>query len=736
MRSIGRHIFAAFALILVQGCAFFGWPGSDHGGSSRPPENDAPQCVMVDVAPYGSVEEALLARGTIDWVTDPRRAQACTLAFAAKELQEHLGKVGIQIAAVPLASLPPANDALSHAIVLACVGDPRTDPLLTPALRMESFKTPESFKLVHEGDTFYILGKARVGVLYGAYQLLSQLGFAWDDADHTVVPDPGSLDFTKIPSTAPEWDPSVAYRGFWTYGPGVPISPEFAVWMARNRFNLIGMMDPSWSGMLGIRQWGGGHELLQEVLSDPALFAAHPDWYALHNGVRQPISMNSVNYFNPCFANPEVGAYFSQVILDRLEHGDLKNIDILAIWPSDARTSYYFDQSPEALALGNPTDNLLFFYGIVAKNLRSAFETGAINRIVVLSGISYFSTWAPPTRLDIVQVLAGSNYIHVFYPIFRSYAGAVTDHLDQRTGNRRLMADLQQWRTFQGLRTGVVEYYNFSQYGGLPLDESQTFRQDYDALMGQGDGIFAYMHPVRSNPGPKRLLHTLMSDLTWSYGGNPLSSLYPAFRDMHLDELKYNYFKQRYGKWADRWQDIDRMMSNSLGNVEEVFADNSLEWCLFQASHWTQPFYSPAEIGTFIPRYLDGGDQWLPAKWSGEPEVEARFPGLIDSIRLQEQARSLWQGCLSECDSPAIRSNMERDVAWFEAARQRYLLMYDCAQLFQANLDGRPDLVPGLVARIKAEESYLRDSPVLADTFSPVDQRTFLDRVDKFLASL
>lgn len=717
------------------GCTYLPLPGSTHEGRLAQAEYYAPKRIIVNIEPFTSIDDAIRARPSIAWESDSRRAQACTLAFAAKEIQSQLDQVGVRIQILPRVPSQHLDRHTTRTILLATSGDPAIAPLLSPALRAMPFTSAESFAVVRNDNNYYILGNSRTGALYGSYHFLNLLGFAWDDPNQALLPDRNAIDFHKVPNLASPWNPTVRLRGFWTYGQGVTVSNEFALWMARNRFNLIGRTDPSLAHMLGIKQWGGGHNLLQEVFSDPRLFQDHPTWFGVHAGSRQPISMTTASYFNPCFANPEVGDYFSKVIIDRLAHGDLSDVDVLAVWPSDARTSYYFDESPEAKALGNQTDNLLYFYNIVSKNLQQARTSGMLNRPVTLSGISYFTTWTPPTRLDIVQALAPRDYIHLFYPIYRSFSGPVDSQLDKRTGNRRMMEYLREWKTLNGLSMGMVEYYNASHYGGLTINESETFQDDYSTLMKGSTGLFAYMHPVRSGAGPRCLLHALMSAYTWNGDGSGQAPPPPAAQQDKMGTIKSHYFSRRFGKGAKQWQTIYQLMSNSLGNAEEIFADNSLDWCLFQASYWAHPPYSPDEIATFIPRYLDGGDQWLPARWSGEPLVESVFPGLKKSIELQASAKAAWDQALSASGPGPERSGMEQDIAWFELTRQRYLLMQDCSTLFLARRHGQADLALKALGRIRDEEAFLRRSPLLTSTISPVNQLAFLDRVDRFIAS-
>jgi len=472
--------------------------------------------------------------------------------------------------------------------------------------------------------------------------------------------------------------------------------------------------------MLGIKGWGGGHELLQEEFSQAGLFEQHPDWFAEVSGVRQPVSAAGT-YFNPSFVSAEAAAYFAERIVQRLEAGDLRGVDVLNIWPTDDRFNM-FDQSAAARALGNETDNLLLFYSNVCARLRAARAEGRLSRPVTVAGISYFLTMTPPTNPTVVAALQGADYLHLFYPIDRDWSGQFDIGLVDRDSNRRILHDMDAWRSKFTLRYGVVEYHNLSAYGAVALTDHLNLAANQSILSEGRSQLYAYMHPLLRNPGPRRLTNSLQAKLAWRDTSAVESWSTLAER---AELVTQDYFVRRYAEHAPEWRAIYDLMSKSVENSKELFGINSLFWVLFQSFIWTEPFYTPGEAAGFVGKYRAGGVQDLPAAFSGLVTERATFRGLDESLALQVQARGRWQTVLSGRMDASTRARIESDAAWFEATSSRYRLMAASIDVALSRYYGRDESVAR--ERIAAEIAILDGSPVVRDTISPVDQIGFLE---------
>ena len=687
------------------------------GGGGNPaapqatPSFALPASVRVLTLPYPSIDAAMADEPNVDW-NDVNRARAVTLSFAAREIHDHLAMSGID---APLQSGLPGETGPT---ILVLTRD-QLAALQAAGIEVPALPTPsgdDSFVIATSRDRLFIVGASRAGALHGTYRWLESLGFAWDDPHETIAP---AADTLRARRAWPriEGAAAVGLRGFWIYGRTLP--DEFALWMARNGFNVSAPVDsPTLQRRLSLQGWAGEHNLIQEEFSAPGLFDQHPDWFALIDGVRRPVAPSG-NYYNPAFVNDAAANYFADRMLARLQGGDLANVDLLNVWPTDDRFNR-FDQSPEALAIGNETDNLLKFYSVVAHRLDVAFDSGQLSRRVRLAGISYYLTMRPPTNSAVVDALRQTDYVHLFYPITRSWNGPIAPSANDSDANRQLLDDLAGWQLLAPLRYGVVEYHNQSIYGAVALTDELYLATNYEFLTDHRNALYATMHALDGNPGPRRLTNLLHGHLGWQEAVGP----YALSRVALADRLTANYFERRYGNLAAEWRHVYELMTRSTENAQEIFGSNSLHMVLFQDLIWSPPFFSRAEAAGFIPMYRLGGSQELPAAFSGGTTMHANFRGLDSSLALQAEARDIWTRIVSFSMPAEIRMRIESDVSWFEGTASRYRLMAATCDYVAAELAGN-DLT-GARSRIAEEIAIIEALAPLGGTLSPVDQFQFL----------
>jgi hypothetical protein len=685
----------AFALLLatgISGCSDERQPAEP---ASVPAEFPIPATIVVDVAPFRGPDDALASYERIDWRRDQNSADAVTLAYAARELQHHLASSGVD---VTIAAAVPAN---KPAIVLAITAERSSD-----AVRDQQFSIATSGRRIH------IKAPHRIGVLYGTYRLLEHLGFAWHDQHDTIVP---RLEREKpIRWPALHESPAVKHRGFWIYGPQ-EVPDDYAVWMARNRLNVGGRVRSSLGAMLGILRWDGEHDIVQQEFSREGLFEAHPTWYAFIGGERRRIPPTGP-YFNPAYGNPDAARYFAEQLIERLAAGDLQTVDIVNVWHADDRGNA-FDQSDAARALGNETDNLLHFYSVICRAISEARLSGRLDRPVTLAGMSYFWTMRPPTNHTFTDQLEGCDYLHLFYLIERDWSGSLVADLDTRDTAREMLENLRAWAAFTTVPSGVVEYHNVSTSGGVAVTDLAHLAANYRAVMSGKSGLYAYMHPLLANPGPRRLTNVLLAKLAWHDVNTGQPSVAPA-------AVMSSYFADRYGSHASEWQAITELMSSSVDNARQIFGFNSLFVVLFQEQIWSEPPYSRTDADSFIAQYRTGGRQQLPGGYSGRGAIAESFRGLDESIAIQDRARARWESVLAEPMSAEVRARMQADVAWFLSTSSRYRLMAaTCDYMLAAPHSTQRQ---NARTRMEAELTFLSASPVLQDTISPLDQRAFL----------
>lgn len=703
---------------LVAGCLLL-WPTLTCTGrapSAAPASPSAqtfalPRTVEVDLAPYDSVASALADADLIDWRADLDRAAAITLATAALELQEHLRRAGID--------------------VQVAVNQPSEGPAIALVLDEQGITTSAGARIDHEplgaqgyaitpdDGRVWVSAPSRVGVLYGSFRLLEALGFDWPSPDHAVVPSLSGERLVEWPAVREL--PNVARRGFWIYGDQL-LDDEYVWWMARNRLNVGGRARPALGARLGVLCWQGGHELVQQEFSRPGLFDEHPDWFALIDGTRRPIEATGA-YFNPAFGVPGAAAYFAERMLERLVDGDLADVDVLNIWPADDRFNA-FDQSERARQVGNETDNLLHLYVVLCRALREAWREGRLNRPVTVAGISYFLTMQPPTNEALIDELATADYLHVFYPIERDWSGAIDEALADRDKNRELLAALEEWRARAPFSFGVVEYYNVSTFGAVALTHAQHLAHDYEVLTAGRSGLFAWMHPLADNPGPRGLTNALVAKLAWrNLEGRPHAA---------AEHITGEWFTERFGEVGSAWREVHELMASSVDNAQQLFGIDSLSWVVLQEQLWAEPPYTRAQADAFIERYRVGGVQLLPGGYSARAGFRSTFRGLDDSIALLQQAERRWLEVVGQVADESVGARLAHDLEWFIATAARYrLLAAACDVLLAVDEGGRQDAR----ARMERELALLTESAVLDDTISPVDQRAFLEQYRTLLGA-
>lgn len=667
-----------------------------------------PQELIIDLSPYATVKEALADEKNIDWYTEKKKARSIVLAFAAEELIQHFDLIKKKLAI----RRKPSGKA--NAIFL------QIDEHCHPATEQPYHFTAkeiglQSFCIKNQHNGIKIAASTEVGVLYGVYDFLDELGFRWFEPHETIVP---TGQFTSVRVKDRQVKPKVALRGGWIFS---CVPDDYALWMARNKLNIGGCFKGNIGHKLGMKTWLGEHDLLQEAFSKPGLFEKHPEWFAFSNGKRQIINENQGAYYNPAFENIGVAHYFGDWLINELSKGKLIHVDVINVWPTDSALSY-FDQSNEAKKIGNDTDNLLLFYASVAKKLKAAYDEGRLNRLVVIAGISYLGTFQPPTNTSIIHLLENNpNYIHIFYPIERSWIAYDTS--DENTVNTHYLTSIDKWKESAHLQYGLVDYHNMSSFNGIALSDYRHFESNFSIANHGLNALYAYMHPVYPHPGPRNITNRLLASLTWANGQHRGAAL--------IDD----YFYKRYGAYATEWKEVHNLMDTSISNSKEIFGYNSLTMLLLQDVYWEQPFYTPKEVVSLMKRYLDGGGVFLPSKYyhNKEDVIFSKFIGLNNSIQLQKLAKSKWEALLAQVHDATIKERMQNDIVWFSSTVSRYNLIKLLYDFENKRYHGED--TGALIAKIKEEISVLKASPATRSALSEFSHHAFLNDIERKIDS-
>lgn len=668
-----------------------------------------PRQIVIDWSPYQDLLSAANAENSIDWnrKNNQHLKNICTISFAAAELKYHLEQC---LFSNIIAKLPKDFNG-EPSIILMLDSDPRIKRFLSLEEIYEAKQiAPQGYMIKPKSPHLIITSSSSIGILYGIYGLLEHLGFRWFA--------PSSL-WKYIPTInknkALRWqkiceNPSFEYRGFWNWGPP---DQDFLLWAVRNRFNLIGSIKPALASKLGFYLWAGGHTIILKVLtSDPSLFQKYPQWFGLKNRKRQPIKSQD-SYFNPCFSNIEMANYTADYIANKTKLGDYHGISFLNIWPNDARFASYYCQCEDCRALGNLTDQLLFFYSNILNRLRYLQATPHIKTGVKICGLSYYATWNLPD-LKYLKYLS-NDYFHIFYLNQRSFSEPILTKHHKCENNVKIATAIKHWMEL-GTRTkvkfGVCEYYNYSVYGGLAKTFQDIIPADVKAYHDLGCRFFAYMHPLNGDPGPRRLTNRLLSTLTWNI-------------QLTGENVNKDYFEKMYPEIENELREIYSLLDNALSNIKEMFGEDSLSYNLFQEHYWSSPPYTENQILEHIPKYLEGGSQYLPGKFSSVKDYRVSFVGLEQSIvQLQQCIDRLEEIFHKSSLDSKVCQRLAADIQWFRTSYFRYNLLWNLAKwrLLKTLSPDSPRLE--IFAReFQKSLNFLKFTPLLNQTISPVNQR-------------
>lgn len=671
--------------------------------------------IMVSLGPYETFNVALNEEQIINWNQEYGKAEAITDAFSAGELQLHFKLLGRK-----LKILPYQPESITKTIVLIDETVFRKNhPNLAIGINFNKLGN-QGFAIIVEKKALFIVANTRIGRLYGAYEFLKEMGFSWYNPQEIITP-------KKINPLLKSYEiiktPKVALRGFWTVTEE-NLSEEYALWLARNKFNLTGKIENNLAKKLGLKIWGGGHEIIQEEFSKKELFEKHPDWYILNKNKRHPVSMK-VNYINPSFANKEGADYFSKQLIKRLNEGDLKNIDVLNIWPADKKR-FLKDESDVAAALGNFSDTLLHFYLTIANNLQQAYEDKNLSRRVTLAGISYHQTLMPPTNKQIIKELEAKNYLHLFYPSTRDWTYALNRNTDLSPTNFNLSKAIDSWKEVSDFTFGFVDYNHKSNYYGIAITNHTNIAADFDYYFQEKDGLYAYMHPIKNNPGPFELTNALISEMLWQK---------PADQNEHLQtKTTARYFNSKYGKWSSEWNDIYNKMMIAVSNSKHIFERGSLSSVLFQKVYWAKPPFSDEQAIALIKSFKEGGLQHLPDGYTNKMDElgSSKFIGLNESLDIQKSQKKRWNSIVKDVKNSAIQKRMINDVEWFETSFKRYELMSLCIDFSMAEYQNRDSQAIKSTIQLKIDSLY--QAKPTHDVFSNDHKGAFLKTIEKFIA--
>lgn len=246
----------------------------------------------------------------------------------------------------------PATVTVAHAVPAPAGSRP-----VSFAQRCEWERQRQTFQLVSQGQTIWVVGGSMIGVQYGIGEVLRcVLGVIWagvDEETDTIFAPPRPLPLSVQ-------SPVIPLRSRDGVGPtaGERETPEmvqrYVRWMARNRFNL--WRRPSRSlvreshayqracldtcASRGVLFTLGDHSM--DYFLPGEEFERRPEWFGLRDGRRTRTAhvhmpdcphLDAELPIQPCYSNPEVQEYITDRIAEHLR--DYPEASIFGLWPHD-----------------------------------------------------------------------------------------------------------------------------------------------------------------------------------------------------------------------------------------------------------------------------------------------------------------------------------------------------------------------------------------------------------------
>lgn len=586
----------------------------------------------------------------------------------------------------------------------------------------DQLRKPQAFEIEKIGSAIAIRASDSLGWLYGFYQLVSEMGVIFPFPGE--VAKPPAIDFEAVVRGRRTIVPSFAYRGFWTFDREVP--PTFLIWMARNRFNLIGLPagSPERLQTLGIHAWTGGHGVIPDLAGSDVVWQGrslqdlHPEWYDRRKA--NPTPRGKSFYTNPCLDTPGFVAFLADRIAAEAIDGQFAGIDILQIWPSDQPALNIPPGCTAAHLATSDVQRLAFFYKALQVEVAKRLAGSSRTRPLVLAAIGYNDTTDMP--VDVLKAPASlpepavlPAFFH--YPIFRSYARPLNDP-DPRSVNSayaKLIIQASQKSAATTLQTGLVDYLNVSANIGLPTTGQFTIPPDLKLLSKSGAALFAYMHPMKGDWGPGNLANYLVSRLTFE-------------AETESSGLFERYFDSVFGKSAAavksallKYEDAARYRAELMG------LGSSLN--LLQRAHviWPAAKRDAADYLRQQERFVAGGvfeppQLRFPANFHqlyDMPPLPALIDGLDSSIAELETAKS--------AASAEARERINELCGWIRYTRTIYATLLTRYRLDEAIAHEEP--TAKLAGDYRTLRAWLSANPRWTNTIAPNGGPKFIDSI-------
>lgn len=331
-----------------------------------------------------------------------------TDTYAATMLQDYLRQGGLELQIV--------TDSTETAAFEIRIGEAgRTKPALRSA-------TDGAYRIESTDGAIEIVGAGNRGTIYGTYAFLEKLcGFHWYAVDVTVIPDVSAL---ELPD-----DILIEYEPAFEYTDTDWLSPRDA------QYSLANGLNGGPYRTLSAEQGGTVdyisnfcHTLATQFCAADTYFAEHPEYFALHNGLRVPNQL--------CLSNEDVVEIVKNEVFGILneKHDPTAAVQIISLTQHDNQ-QYCQCENCKAIddANGSPSGSMITFVNKIAAAVKQA---GYDN--IAIDTFAYQYTRKAPT-----QVKPLDNVIVRLCTIECCFSHPLNDATCEQ--NAALKADLENW---------------------------------------------------------------------------------------------------------------------------------------------------------------------------------------------------------------------------------------------------------------------------------------------------
>ena len=473
-------------------------------------------------------------------VVVPRDASA-TVRFAAEELARY-------IEAISGAKVPLASEGERIAGVPIHVGPTQAARGALPA---ELAGQPESIMVRADSDRVIICGGSGRGTLFAVYRFLEQaLGCRWLAPDVELVPQQSTLRVDNLDvATAPAFD-------MRTFGAR---REDLRAWGVKLGFNgfytradaeLIG-------GVYYLPDAVPGCHAYDRIMPAARYFDAHPDWFPLLGGKRQPGALHGRQL---CVTAPGLADEFAKNVIGLLD--DDPALQTVSISPNDGRGWCECDActaldkklcgartTEQGLGAEQPFmgDRVFWFANEVARRV------GAVHPDKKLLVLAYINYAEPPDTIKPAPSVV--PWLCHYAPA--DYSRPINDPTSEP--NAQFNDLLQGWaKTAPHLL--FYSYVSKSMWWRLPRPVTRTFAADVKHLYSLGIRRYYCQSSLSDWPldGP---LYYVIAKLLWDPSADP-------------EAIAADWVGHMFGAAAGPVSEFYRLVEGSIRESGQSFSDN------------------------------------------------------------------------------------------------------------------------------------------------------------------